>query len=187
MRLKKINAVLGLLSVLFLTVLIGDTVFCYLTLFYDPVLKLVFSLPCMVTVGLHAVCGILSVFVRRDAGPKDPYPRLNRRTLMQRISSGLMIPMLVLHTNSFSLLKAGAEKGYTALIILLIVCEMLFYATVMTHVSVSFSKALVTLGRVTSRETLDRIHRWARIVCALVFCTAVHSVAKIQISMFLLG
>ena len=61
--LMAVSAVLGILSSLFLLAHIGFMVFCHLTYFYDPALNLVFALPCEFMVGLHAVCGIISLFI----------------------------------------------------------------------------------------------------------------------------
>ena len=66
MRLKKANAALGLLSALFLLAHIGYNVFCYLTFYYNPVLKTVFSLPVIVLVCAHAILGMLTVFLSSD-------------------------------------------------------------------------------------------------------------------------
>ena len=71
MKLKKINAALGLLSILFMLLHIGYSVFCYLTFYYNPVLKMVFAIPFMVLVCLHAVCGMLTVFTMKDGSRMD--------------------------------------------------------------------------------------------------------------------
>ena len=62
MKLKKINAVLALLSILLLLAHVGFSVFAYLTMYYNPILTLVFAWPFMITACLHAVCGMLTVF-----------------------------------------------------------------------------------------------------------------------------
>ena len=45
MKMKKINAALGLLSIVFMLLHIGYTVYAYLTFYYNPFLKMVFSPP----------------------------------------------------------------------------------------------------------------------------------------------
>ena len=59
MRLKKINASLGLLAIAAMLLHIGYTVFAYLTFYYNPVLKMWTAVPFMVLTCLHAVCGLL--------------------------------------------------------------------------------------------------------------------------------
>ncbi len=185
MRLKKINAALGLLSIVFILLHIGYTVFSYITYYYNPLLKIVFAVPFMVLVCLHAVCGMLTVFMQADGTRMDLYPKLNLKTVLQRVSAALIFPLLILHINTFSLLQASAERGMTFFTILLFISEMLFFATVLIHVSISLTKGLVTLGVLTSVEIQKNLDRIIYVVCALIYVVAVCSVLKTQIVMFL--
>ena len=110
MKLKKINAALGLLSIAFLLLHLGYSVFAYMAFFYDPALKLLTAVPCMVLVCLHAVCGMLTVFLQTDGTRLDLYPKLNLRTILQRVSAALMLPLLILHINTFGLLQARGGR-----------------------------------------------------------------------------
>lgn len=92
MPLKKINAALGLLSIAAMLLHIGYTVFAYLAFYYDPMLKLLTAIPFMVLACLHAICGILTVFLQADGTRLDLYPRQNARTVLQRVSAALMLP-----------------------------------------------------------------------------------------------
>ena len=85
MKLKKINAALGLLSIVAMLLHIGYTVFAYLAFYYNPTLKLLMAVPFMVLACLHAVCGMLVVFLQSDGTRLDLYPRQN---LLPMISSG---------------------------------------------------------------------------------------------------
>jgi succinate dehydrogenase hydrophobic anchor subunit len=82
MRLKKINAALGLLSIAAMLLHIGYTVFAYLAFYYDPMLKLLTAIPFMVLACLHAICGMLTVFLQADGTRLDLYPRQNARTVL---------------------------------------------------------------------------------------------------------
>ncbi len=185
MRLKKINASLGLLSIVFMLLHIGYTVFSYITFYYNPFLKMVFAVPFMVLVCLHAICGMLTVFMQADGTRMDLYPKQNLKTILQRVSAALIFPLLILHINTFSLLKATAERGLIFFIILLFISEMLFFATVLIHVSISLTKGLVTLGILTSVEIQKKLDLIIYIVCAVIYVVAVCSVLKTQIAMFL--
>ncbi|MCR5667195.1 MAG: hypothetical protein K6G01_10220 [Eubacterium sp.] len=187
MKQKKINASLGLLSIVFMLLHIGYTVFSYLTYYYNPVLKMVFAIPFMVLVCLHAVCGMLTVFTQADGTRMDLYPKLNLKTILQRASAALIFPLLILHINTFSLLQACAERGLTFFIVLLFVSEMIFFATVLTHVSISLTKGLVTLGILTSVEIQKKLDRIIYIVSAIIYVVAVYSVLNTQIVMFVNG
>ena len=187
MKLKKINAALGLLSILFMLLHIGYTVFSYLTFYYNPVLKMVFAIPFMVLVCLHAVCGMLTLFLQKDSGRTDLYPKQNLRTILQRVSAILIFPLLILHINTFDLMQASAEKGYKIFIFLLILGELIFFAAVITHVAVSLTNGLITLGLLSSRETQKKIDRVVYVLGAVSFCVSVFAVVKAQVGMFLMG
>ena len=187
MRLKKINAVLGLLSILLILLHIGYSVFCYLTFYYNPVLKLVFAYPFMVCVCLHAICGMMIVFTMKDGGRADLYPKQNKRTILQRASAALIFPLLILHINTFSLMQASAERGYTVCIILLILAEMLFFADVITHVAVSLTNGFITLGWLSDRELQKSIDKVAYVIGAIFFVISVYAIVKGQVVMFLMS
>ena len=184
MRLKKINAVLALLSMAALLLHVGYTVFCYLAFYYNPTLKIVTAIPFMVLACLHAVCGMAAVFMQADGTRLDLYPRLNMRTVLQRISAALIFPMLILHINTFRLMQMSKEAGNTFFLVLLLLSEPLFFGVVITHVSVSFSKALITVGWLRSVEKQRVIDRVVYILGAVIFAAAVFFILKGQIAMF---
>ncbi len=185
MKLKKINAALGLVSIVFMLLHIGYSVFAYMTFYYNPLLKMVFSVPFMVFVCLHAVCGMLTVFMQSDGTRMNLYPKLNLKTVLQRVSAALIFPLLILHINTFTLLKASSESNMTIFIFLLFFSEILFYAIVLIHVSISLTKGLVTLGILTSVKTQKNLDRIIYIICAVIYVVAICSVLKTQIVMFL--
>ncbi len=55
MKLKKMNAALGLLSILFILIHVGYNVFAYLTFYYNPALSKATAVPFLILVCLHAV------------------------------------------------------------------------------------------------------------------------------------
>ena len=184
MRLKKANAVLGLLSVPAVLLHIGFTAYCYLTMSYLPQLKTLFSLPFMVLVCLHAVCGMASVFLLGDGTRLGLYPKQNRGTVIQRLSAALIFPLLFLHLRTFDLLKSTSGAGQWFPFILLILSEILFYGTVTAHTAVSFSKALITLGWLSSREKQKTLSRLACILGAVLFLAAAVIIIRGQLVMF---
>ncbi len=187
MKMKKINASLGLLSIVLMLLHIGYTVYAYLTFYYNPVLRLVFAIPFMVMVCLHAVCGMLTVFMQADGTRMDLYPEQNRRTILQRVSAALIFPLLIVHIKTPGWIGACAAKGQTYFVLLLMAAELLFFAVVITHVSVSLTKGLVTLGILTSRETQQTLDRIIYVIGAFVYVISVYAVFKLQITMFLKG
>ena len=130
MKLKKANAAIGFLSALFMLVHIGYNVFCYLTFYYNPTLKMVVSLPLIVLVCVHAVLGMLTLFLSSDGTRLDSYPKQNRRVILKRVSAALIFPLLIVHINNFGLMQQNAQSGNALLVVLLIAVEVLFFAVV---------------------------------------------------------
>lgn len=185
MKLKKCNAALGLLTILALFVHIGYNVFAYLTFYYNPLLKTLTAAPIVVFVCLHAITGMCSVFLLGDGTRVDPYQKQNRRTVVQRVSAALIFPLLLVHLNSFNLLKQTSEGGQWVLFALVLCAQLAFYAVILLHVATSFSRALITLGLLSSRETQAKIDRVLAIICTCLFLVAAFVVVKGQLAMFL--
>jgi succinate dehydrogenase/fumarate reductase cytochrome b subunit len=139
----------------------------------------------MVMVCLHAICGMMTVFTQGDGTRMDLYPNQNMRTVLQRLSAALIFPLLILHLYTFTLMNNSATSGKIIYVILLIIAEVLFFATVITHVSVSITKAFITLGILCSKELMDKIDKVIYIVNAVVFVIAVVAIVRGQFIMFL--
>lgn len=187
MRLKKINAALGLLSIAAMLVHIGYTVFAYLAFYYNPTLKLLTAVPFMVLACLHAVCGMLTLFLQSDGTRLDLYPRQNARTILQRASAALMLPLLILHINTFTLLQSSAGAGQWIWFALLMLSQPLFYGTALTHIAVSVTRGLITLGWLSSTEKQKVIDRVVYVLCALAFAVSTFVVIRTELAMFLSG
>ena len=187
MRLKKINAALGLLSIAAMLLHIGYTVFAYLAFYYNPTLKLLTAIPFMVLACLHAVCGMLTVFIQSDGTRLELYPKQNARTILQRVSAALMLPLLILHINTFGLLQSSAEAGQWIWFALLMLSQPLFYGVVQTHIAVSVTRGLITLGWLSSTEKQKVIDRVVYILCALAFVVSPFVVVRTELAMFLYG
>ena len=185
MKLKKINAGLGLLSILFMLLHIGYSAFAYMTMYYNPAMKSVFAIPFIVFACLHAVFGMATVFSQKDGTRLDLYPKKNARTILQRVSAALIFPLLILHLYTFTLMKASAESGMTVFIILLMIAELLFFGVVITHVAVSFSNAFITLGLLSSPKAQKAIDTVMYIFGAAAFLVSAFAVIRGQVVMFL--
>lgn len=185
MKRKKVNAALGLLSILCMLLHAGYSVFAYLTMYYNPVLKWAFAIPCVLFVCLHAVGGMAALFLQADGTRLDLYPRKNAGTVLQRVSAALIFPLLILHLYTFSLMQASAENGRKVFILLLILAELLFFAAVITHIAVSVSGALITLGLLSSPGARKAVDLAAYLLGAAVFLVASYAVVAGQAAMFL--
>ncbi len=187
MILKKTNAVLSLLTLLGVLIHVGYNVFAYLTFFYDPLLKKITAYPFMIAVCLHAILGVVIVVTGGELQGAGYYPGLNITTVIQRVSAVLMLLLLKMHIRMFDLMSNASMQGNWSFWWLLVFLEILFFAAVISHISVSFSKALITMGWLTSMELKKKIDRAAYILGTLIFLLTVYAVVKGQIGLFLSG
>ena len=185
MKLKKASAVLGLLSILLMLAHVVYSVFAYLTMYYNPMVTILLAWPFMVTVCLHAVCGMLTVFLQADGTRMDLYPKKNMRTILQRVSAALIFPLLILHVYTYGLMQGFAQQGQKGLVILIMLGEILFFAVIITHVVTSMTKALITLGWMTSQKTQGRVDKVLYVIGAIVFVVTVFVIVRAQAFMFL--
>lgn len=182
-KLKTINAILGLLSAALLLIHIGYCSYCYLTFFYDPTLVRLTALPFIITFCLHAVCAMISVFTLSDGTRLDLYPRLNRNTLIQRISAAFLFPLLIAHLKTFGWLQSSAAAGNWLFFALVILLQTLFYAVIILHTLLSVPRGLVTLGWLSSPEKRKTIERAAWIAGTVIFLFASFAIVRGEIAM----
>ena len=180
---KKVNAVLGLTIIVLFLIHIMYEIYAYLTFYYNPVLTKIIAYSALAVTGLHVLCSIYTVYVSHDKGRGMKYPALNIRTLLQRISAVMIVVLIIIHMNTFSILSKTSETN-RAVFVLVLIIQIVFFASVLLHVAVSVTNALITLGLITSdkvRKTLDIII-W--IVCALIFIAASVVIVRTQLAMF---
>jgi hypothetical protein len=185
MGLKKVNAVLSLLSALLLLVHMGYNAYAYLTFTYNPMLKALTALPFVVCVCGHAVCGMCSVFLLGDGTRLDVYQELNRRTIVQRVSAALIFPLLIVHLKTFDLLTLSAEAGSWLGFVLLVLQQLGFYVVVVVHMASSLTRALITLGVLGDRQMQRKLDRVVYAVSAIGLLLAAFVIVRTQLAMFL--
>lgn len=185
MILKKLNAVIGLLSVMTILIHIGYVCYSYLTFYYDPVFKQITAVPFIIIACVHAVLGMCSVFLMNDGTRLDLYPKQNIKTLIQRVTAALLLPLVILHVRTFDSLKTSAENDRWLVFGLIIFVQLVFYADALAHTAVSFSKGLITLGVLKSDKSRRRLDAVMCVLLAAVFVFAAFSVTKGELAMFL--
>ena len=184
MILKKSNAVLGLLSSIAVVVHMAYNCFCFLTFYYNPALKLVTSVPLMVLMCGHAICGMCAVFLLGDGTRLDLYPQKNKKTIIQRISAALIFPLLIVHLKTFEAMKSLSESGIWIGFALLMVLQLLFYVVITVHTSVSFSKACITLGLLVDEKKVRLTDRIVTLVMTALLLVTSFAVVKGELTMF---
>ena len=96
-------------------------------------------------------------------------PVLSKVTVLQRVSAVLIVLLLPLHIFSFGILKSSVGGvGY----ILTEIAQILFYAALCCHISLSFSNALVTLGYLADMRKKRVIDIVVTIICVILFIAA---------------
>lgn len=167
MLLRKINAGLSLLT----TVLLMDHAmfFSVWMLSRCSIEKSSESMPRILAVLMvvHAVLSVILLILGRRGGARKgarTYLRMNIPTVIQRASGALMLLLLALHV-------AGAANHFQPKM-LHAVLHPLFFAAVLSHASVSVSKALVTLGvgNATAVRVVDAV---MGILCGATFVAGV--------------
>lgn len=168
MAIKKWNARLSLLTLLLLVLHEGYQLYAYLTFYYNPTLSKVSGFAAAGCFVLHAILSMICVFVLHDA-KNVAYKKLNIRTVMQRVSAVLILILLPLHIFSFSLLKSSVGGiGYVPVE----AAQILFYAMLTCHVVLSFSNALITLGRLSDMKKKRVIDIIVLVIFVILFIAA---------------
>ena len=65
--------------------------------------------------------------------------------------------------------------------------QPLFYGVALTHVAVSVTRGLISLGWLTSSDRQKRIDTVIYILCALAFAVSIFVVVRTELAMFLSG
>lgn len=185
MKLKKINAIISLLAIIFIILHVGFTVFEYVSFHFNPILNKVFAVPFMFLACIHGILGMCIVFTQSDENSLNLYPKSNIKTIIQRISAALIFPLLILHINTFKILEFTSKDGKWILFVLVIILEIVFFAAVIAHVSVSMTGALITLGILTSRTKQQVIDRVVYVIGAIAFVVTIIVIIKTQLVMFI--
>jgi hypothetical protein len=120
-----------------------------------------------VTIAHALVSLILMVIAIKDKKEKKGrmYPKLNVPTMVQRISGVLLIIFTWLHV-------VGAVGVITPPPLVHAIVPPLFFALVLSHVAVSTSKALITLG-IGNAKFIKAVDLVIRVICGVTLIAGV--------------
>lgn len=169
-KLKKINAAAAFLVILSLCGHAGTMCVSLWTGWYNFLIAKTCAYITVFLLAFHVLFVLILFFFVHD-GANLKYKKENKATILQRASAIVMLVLLYVHTISYS----GAATGEILTLgqtVFYCLTELLFFASVMTHVAVSFSKGLITLGLVSSAETIHKIDIAAYIICAVAMAAA---------------
>lgn len=180
MKIKKLNANLSLLTLLLLLIHEGYQLYAYITFYYNPILTMVLGYAVAGCFIMHAILSAICVFALHDS-KSIAYKKLNIRTVLQRVSAVMLFLLLPIHILSFPLLQSSAGgAGY----ILVEAVQIIFYAALSCHISMSFSNALITLGTLSDMKKKRKIDIIVLVICALLFIAVSVIITTIHTKIF---
>lgn len=147
MLLRKINAVISLLTTLFL---LNHAIFTSVRMLSKGKVEQSAPFVPWVLAGLMAAHAFISIYfavsshMEGDKRKYKTYPKMNRVTIFQRVSGILLIIFTALHV-------AGASGAMQPPQIVHAILPPIFFAIALTHAAVSTDKAFITLGIGTAR------------------------------------
>lgn len=170
MFIKKINSFLSLITSVVLLAHIATACRTLATGWVHPVISNVIPGITACLVFFHAVLSICILIFVHD-GSDFKYAKNNVATILQRISAILIIALLYFHLNAYAYVVSGISLTITQTI-LHIITELLFFAVVITHVSISTPKSFITLGLLSSESKVKLIERMSYILGAVIMVAA---------------
>lgn len=168
MLLRKINAILGLLSTLFL---LDHAIFISVWMLSEGRVAQGAPFAPWVLAGLLAAHAFISVYLAISSHMEEEthkckqYPRLNRATVFQRISGVLLILFTVLHI-------AGASGAMVPPYVVHTVVPPIFFAISLAHAAVSTDRAFITLG-IGNVRVIKAVGVITKVICAATLIAAV--------------
>lgn len=124
------------------------------------------------TVLIHVVLCIVSYYPRRGILNFHRYRKANWRLITQRISGIVILILLYPHMRVLHLIISGASfSGGVKFLVL--VTEILFAGAAFLHLSVSFSRSMLTLGLLKNDRMEKLVDYVTWIICGLLMVLTV--------------
>jgi len=171
MKLKKINAVVARIVSIDLALHIVCTVISMLFGFKIYIVHKVLAEATAIPMFIHALLSIYIVFVVQKGPIFKGYKKENLRTLIQRDTGLITLIATFWHMNA---LKFMAENvAITKLdAVKFIIAEILFFLVSIDHTANSFSKSLISTGKISSDAQLKKVEKITLITCGVLFVLA---------------
>lgn len=167
MKLKKANAIFGLLTIAMLLVHAGYQMYAFIMFVYNPGVTKVLGALILIALILHMILGMSIMMFANDGSELKKYPKENKDTILQRVSAIGILVFLFGHLNAYEILTSHFG-GVLSLIIALLI-QALFFGCAFIHVGTSFSRAFVTLGLLESMETKKKIDLVVKVLLVILF------------------
>lgn len=168
MLLRKINAIISLLTTFFL---LDHAIFTSVWMLSKGNVEQSAPIAPWILAGLMAVHAFISIDLAISAhmeggkGKYKSYPKMNRATIFQRVSGILLIIFTALHI-------AGASGAMQPPQIVHTILPPLFFAIALAHTAVSTDKAFITLG-IGNARFVKAVGVIMKVICAATLVAAV--------------
>ena len=162
MQLRKINAGISLLCTV---LLLYHAIFLGVWMLSKGAAAMPLKQAARALMGLMVLHGFISIFQgvsahsETETNPGRQYPKLNRATMIQRISGILLFVFAALHVAGTVGLMQPPQVVHAIL-------PPLFFTIALLHTAVSSSKALITLG-IGSAKAIKVADRVIKVLCVV--------------------
>ena len=176
MKLKKANALFGLLTILLLLVHAGYQMIAYVKFLYNPFVTKLLSYLVLGALLIHMVLGMSILMFAHDGSDLGKYPRQNRAVILQRASAIGILVFVFGHMKAYDILTSHFGGHFSLVLALLL--QTLFFGSAFLHVGISFSRALITLGLLSSPEKKKILDWVVWVLCGIAFVVILIIMAK---------
>ncbi len=174
---KKANAIVGLLAtVVFLTHAMTMS-YSFMTGWYNFAICKGLAYATMIIVSVHILLSVINIFFLHDQTYISKYKKRNVKTIIQRATAIIIVILLHAHVKTYTFIPAK-EMLSIAMKARIIIVELIYFASIYTHVSISFSKSLISLGLIRSDKAEKNINNTAVVVCIILFVVSMVSLVK---------
>ena len=177
---KKANAILSIISLALLSVHALYELSAYVLFYYNPLISGLTGWLAGGAITIHAVLSAISMFKLNDS-KTVMYKKLNLGTVIQRVSAVIMVVLFPFHINTYDFLKInshGAAFWFAETV------YIVFYSALFSHIAVSFSKALISLGKLEDDRKRRSINKVVSIICAAAALITIIITIRTHIKMF---
>lgn len=185
MGIKKLNAGLTIFIVLILTAHIIYEIWSYIVFYYNPAVTRALGDSLGAVVIFHVILSLKMLFKDHEHKSRTVYKKLVARTVVQRASGFGMLVLLPVHHITGPLITEH-KCGYPVFILLL-VCQVLFWVCIGTHVIASFSNALISLGILSDMKKRKAVDIIVAVIFIILIAISSYVIIKTQNALYSMG
>lgn len=127
-----------------------------------------------IAISIHAILSIIVVLFLHDGTKVGYYAKKNTKTMIQRITAIMILIFVHLHVKAFGFIVEEAALSVAEKVFIL-VTEYVFFGANFMHLTVSFSKSLITMGLLRSDAKEKLINKIMLVINVVLMCISVIS------------